>query len=106
VVAAYREAVRLAPQDATARWRLGDALLYGLGKPDAACASLREAVRLDSRLAGAHLSLGVALNAAGAHAEAVSAFDEALRLDPRIFENHPVARAALEASRRGRRWTP
>jgi tetratricopeptide (TPR) repeat protein len=106
VVKVYREAVRLSPHDAIARWRLGDALLYGLGRPTEARAPLREATRLDPSLAGAYVSLGVAQNAMGDHAEAVASFDEALRLEPRVLATRPVAREVLKASRRGERWTP
>jgi len=106
VVAVYREAVRLSPHNAVAHWRLGDALLYGLGRPAEALAPLREATRLDPDLAGAYVSLGVAQNALGDHAEAVASFDEALRLEPRILATRPAAREVLKASRRGERWSP
>jgi tetratricopeptide (TPR) repeat protein len=103
VVAAYRELARLRPKDATAHWRLGDAFLYGLGRPLDALPHLREAVRLAPALTGAQISLGVALNESGAHAEAVQAFEEAQRLDPRCFDVHPSARNVFDAARRGER---
>lgn len=106
VVAVYHERARLTPENADAHWRLGDALFLGLAQPELALGPLREAVRLDPRLAGAYVSLGVALNATGAQGESLAAFDEAVRLDPRILENRPGAQRVREAARNGRRWAP
>jgi tetratricopeptide (TPR) repeat protein len=103
-VDAYRERVRLLPQDAEAHWRLGDALLFGLSEPKEALIPLREAVRLKPDLAGAHGSLAVALASSGAYVEAVAAFDEAVRLDPQYFTNRPAAKQVYEAARKGERW--
>jgi tetratricopeptide (TPR) repeat protein len=103
-VDAYRERVRLLPQDAEAHWRLGDALLFGLSEPKEALAPLREAVRLKPDLAGAHGSLGVALATSGDYAQAVASFEEAVRLDPAYFTNRPAAKQVYEAARKGERW--
>jgi tetratricopeptide (TPR) repeat protein len=104
VVDAYRERVRLLPQDADAHWRLGDALLFGMSAPQEALPSLREAVRLKPDLAGAHGSLAVALANTGTFPAAVAEFDEAVRLDPQYLERRPAARQIYEAARRGERW--
>jgi len=104
VVDAYRERLRLLPQDAETHWRLGDALLFGLSQPKEALIPLQEAVRLKPDLPGAHGSLGVALASSGAYVEAVAAFDEAVRLDPQYFANRPAAQQVYEAARKGERW--
>jgi tetratricopeptide (TPR) repeat protein len=101
---AYRERLRLRPEDAEAHWRLGDALLFGLSQPAEALAPLREAVRLRPDLAGAQGSLGIALAASGAYPEAVTALDAAQRIDPEYFTNRPAAKRVYEAARRGERW--
>jgi tetratricopeptide (TPR) repeat protein len=105
VADAYRERVRLLPEDAETHWRLGDALLFGLSQPKDALIHLREAVRLKPDLAGAHGSLGVALASSGAYVEAVGAFDEAVRLDSQYFTNRPAAKQVYEAARKGERWS-
>ena len=104
LAALYREAVRLGPNDPEANWRLGSTLLFALGKPEEALLPLQEAVRLAPADPQARLTLGAALNALDRHAEAVAAFEEALRLDPAALNDHPGSRAVYEASQRGERW--
>jgi tetratricopeptide (TPR) repeat protein len=101
---AYRERLRLRPDDAEAHWRLGDALLFGLSQPAEALVPLREAVRLKPDMAGAQGSLGIALAASGAYPEAVTALEEAVRIEPEYFTNRPAAKRVYEAARRGERW--
>jgi tetratricopeptide (TPR) repeat protein len=105
-VAAYRRQVALAPDDAAAHRRLGEALLNGTGEVGAALAALDESLRLDPGDAGAHGFRGVALNALGRHPEAVRAFEDALGSEPSYFTLRPAARRILEASQRGERWPP
>jgi tetratricopeptide (TPR) repeat protein len=102
----HRRAIAGRPQDGEAHRRLGAALLHGLGRPSDAEASLREAIRLGAGEARAWGDLALALVALGRLADAVTAFDEALRLDPRFLEGRPGARAAYEAARLGRPWPP
>jgi tetratricopeptide (TPR) repeat protein len=104
LAAAYREAVRLDPNDAEANWRFGSTLLFALGRPEEALFPLQEAVRLAPAESPPRLALGAALNALGRYAEAVAAFEEALRLDPAALDDHPGSRAVYEASQRGERW--
>lgn len=103
-VEVYREQVGLDPKDADGHLRLGSVLLYGQHRPEQAAAELRESIRLKPGLARAWGELGVVQNVLGGFAESVSAFEEALRLDPAYLEGRPTARLVLEASRKGERW--
>ncbi len=100
----FREGVRLEPGSAEAWQRLGDALLFALGRPAEAVDALQQATRLAPADAPTWLSLGLAQQALQRPAEAVAALEEALRLDPQVFDGRPAARAALDAARQGRSW--
>jgi Flp pilus assembly protein TadD len=97
----HRTAIARRPLDGEAHRRLGTALLHGLGRPADAEASLRDAIRLGAGEARTWGDLALALVALGRLPDAVAAFDEALRLDPKFLEGRPGARAAYEAARRG-----
>jgi tetratricopeptide (TPR) repeat protein len=101
---ACRQLVRLRPTSAVARWRLGDALLFGLGQAQEAEAVLREAVRLDPSRADSHASLAAALNALGRHGESVAEMEEARRLEPRLFDTRPASHEVYRAALAGKRW--
>jgi len=94
----------LAPADAEPRRRLADVLLYGLGRAEQAASRLQEAVRLAPDDAATQGALGVALASAGRYAEALEAFDAALRLDASFFDLRPAARAVSEAARERKPW--
>jgi tetratricopeptide (TPR) repeat protein len=103
-VAAYRELAEREPGDADVRYRFAAALLHGQGQAEAAVTELREALTLapaDPRIWG---ELGAALSALGRPSESVSAFEEALKLDPQFLELRPAARLVFEAARKGERW--
>ena len=100
----YREGVRLEPQSALARQRLGLTLLFALAQPAEAVTTLEEAVKLAPQDAEARLGLAQALVAAGRATEAAAAFEATLGLDPKALEGRPAAQAALEAARRGAAW--
>ncbi len=85
--AAAREAVRLRPDDATARAVLGRALT-SQGKFDEAAAELRRVVPLKPQSAGGHVNLGIALGRQGKFAEAEAALREAIRLRPEVGMIH------------------
>ena len=76
------------PGDSTARAKdrnnRGFALLSE-GHPQRAVIELREAIRLDPRLPGAHNNLGIALQVLGELGEAAAEFRAAIRLDPGSF---------------------
>ncbi len=99
----YREQVRLDPNDAAAWQRLGSTLLYALGLPAEAIGALQQAVRLAPDAEG-ELALAVALATVRRSAEAVAAFEAALRLDPHVLEGRPASRDLFEAARQGRPW--
>lgn len=105
-VEVHRRAVQRRPQDGEAHRRLGAALLHGTARASEAEAALREAIRLGAGEARTWGDLALALVATGRLPEAVSAFDEALRLDAKFLDARPGARAAYEAARQGRPWPP
>jgi tetratricopeptide (TPR) repeat protein len=102
----YREAARLRPDDADAQLRLGRALLSMAGDAEAALPALTRSVELRPEEPRAHGMLALALGARGRTAEAVGAFEAALRLDPEFFSSRPGARLAYEAAQRGEAWPP
>jgi tetratricopeptide (TPR) repeat protein len=104
LVAVYEESARLHPADPLAHYRLGAALLHAVGRTEDAVVALTAAVSLRPDFPAAHGTLGVALNALGRHAEAVSALEEAARLDPEYLEGRPASREVLAAARQGRTW--
>src|SRR5262249_1839464 len=72
-VAAYREALRLRPDDPEAHSNLG-AALHDQGKWEAAAAEFREALRLRPDDPEAHNNLGIALHDQGKREAAVAEF--------------------------------
>jgi Flp pilus assembly protein TadD len=104
VVEVYRDAVDSRPSDPEAQQRLGHALLHLAGRPAEAVGPLREAIRLRPGDPAAHAELGLALAALGRANEAVTAFEEAARLDHGYFESRPAAQATFDAARRDQRW--
>ena len=100
-VASFRQALAVDPQSAHARQALANSL-YDVGTEAIesgafapAEAALREAVALRPS-AEAHNNLGIALASQGRLAEAVSAWEAALRINP----SFPDARRNLERARR------
>jgi Flp pilus assembly protein TadD len=104
VVEVYRGAVSRRPADGQARSRLGAALLHMQDRAAEAEPELREAVRLRPDDAEAQAMLGNALALLGRAGDAVTAFEQALRLDPAVLEQRPASRAAYDAARRGEKW--
>ena len=78
---AYRDAIRIAPDNPKAWCNLGH-VLYLIGEPEAAAGACRRAIRLDPLCAIAHANLGAALMATGNPGEAAAAFGRAVDLDP------------------------
>jgi protein O-GlcNAc transferase len=91
---AFAQAIRLAP-DAAALWINRAATWLALGNAEAAAADARQALRLEQGAFGAHLNLGLALEAQRQFREAAASLDDALRSRP----GHPVALAALARCR-------
>ena len=104
LVELYSEDTRERPGDSEAWRQLGAARLFLRADPAGALPALEEAVKLRAEDGETHVLLGLCLNSLSRHAEAVAAFEEALRLDPESLELRPAARATFEAARRGERW--
>ncbi len=83
VLAELREAIRRAPDNAIAHYRLGN-FLRDQGKLDEAVASYREAVRLKPVDGSALCTLGLVLHAQGKTDEAATAIRQGLRLNPSL----------------------
>jgi len=86
-VAACREVIRLAPDDAATHCNLGTALSR-LGKLDGAVAAYHEALRIKPDYAKAHGCLGTALYEQSKHEAAVAAYRVALRINPDDATTH------------------
>jgi tetratricopeptide (TPR) repeat protein len=84
-IAAYKEAVRLQPDDAESHQMLGD---IQLGEPGIAIQEYRQAVQLKPTNAKYRQGLGLALSIKGDFDAAVAEFQEAARLDPKDGESH------------------
>ena len=79
-IAAYREALRINPEDADVWYNLGNA--YGnLDRHDDAIAAFREALRINSEYADAWHNLGVAYGDLERYDDAIAAYREALRIN-------------------------
>ena len=75
----YRDAVRLAPDDAIAPFNLS-VLLEDRGRPDEAIHAYEQAIARDAEQADAHHNLGLLLEARGRRPEAMRHLMEARRL--------------------------
>src|SRR5689334_13633694 len=82
-VAAYREALRTAPDHVDARYNLGLLLLRRGALPEG-LAELEHAARLAPAQANIRLTIGRARQALKRPAEAEAAFREAVHLDPAL----------------------
>ncbi len=106
--AAFREAVRLGPEEPAASYHLG-LLLLQLRRHDEAIASLMACLRLSPDMPSAHLNLGLALRRSGREADAARHLDrfrdlsEAIARDAheqaRLSSALVEARLALENAR-------
>ena len=85
-IAAFREAIRLEPNDAGNHFSLGYAL-NSQEKTDEAITAFRETVRLKPDHADAYWYLGWLLNQKKPD-DAITAFREAIQLEPNDAENH------------------
>jgi eukaryotic-like serine/threonine-protein kinase len=90
----YREAVRLVPDHVEAHNSLGSILTDDKKDYASAVSEFREVVRLRRDSAVAHHNLGMALKLGGKTTEAIAAFREATRLDPKDYDS-PYELSAL-----------
>lgn len=84
---AYREALRLNPNDAQAQNGLGSAY-YKMSKYEEAIEAFKLGLRLNPNEAVAHSRLGAAYGELGRYEEAVAPLKEAIRLDPKDYITH------------------
>lgn len=82
-LAAFRESLRLEPNDPTTHSNIG-ATLIGLNRPAEAVVEFREAVKLNPKTALFHLGLCEALGRIKEYNEAVSECQEGVKLDPEM----------------------
>jgi len=102
--AAYREVMRLRPEDPAGPFRVGMALFHGRNRAAEAEPLLRQAVEMKADEASYHIEWAIVLNALERHAESRSAFEKALELDPKCLAHRPAAQAIYEAARRDAVW--
>jgi tetratricopeptide (TPR) repeat protein len=93
------EAVRIAPDDASAHNNLGLAWMRG-GRYEDSVREHREAIRLNPQLAPAYYNLGLSLAELGKPEEAMAAYEESLRIFPRQPEVlHNLSKVLLSEGR-------
>ena len=86
-IEAYKQAIRINPDDAEAHYGLG--LAYGhLGQNRKAIEALKQAIRINPDHAKAHYSLGVIYGNLGRDREAVDAYGQAIRINPDYAAAH------------------
>lgn len=93
--AAYRDAVRIKPDFARARYNLGNAL-QALGRLDEAVSAYRRCLELQPAFAQAQVNLGSALEALGRPEDAGDAYRAALKIDPAVAQAHLNLGGVLE----------
>ena len=91
----WSDTVAECPDNARARYNLGNVFLDMPGRLPDAVAQFEAAVRFHPDSALAHYNLGNALNTAGRIPEAIAQYEEALRLDPHDAEAHNNLASAL-----------
>jgi hypothetical protein len=99
-LAAYRDALTIDPNDASAWSGTGDSL-YASGNYADAVDAYDHLIRLDPADDAAWYRKGNALLAAGAYQDAAGAYDRALAMNPGIAKaeaNREIARAKIEAA--------
>ena len=94
-IGAYREAIRLKPDDADAYANLGDTLNQE-GKLEEAIAAYRAAIRLQPDFADAHNNLGNMMANQGKLDEAVAEYRESIRIQPNMAAAHQGLGLALD----------
>lgn len=85
--AAYREAVRLEPDDPVLQFNLGNSL-FACNEPSAAAEHFRQAITCDACYAEAWNNLGNALDALADYGAAIDAYERALQLVPSYADAH------------------
>ena len=86
-IEAFKQAIRINPDDADAHNNLG-VVYHKLGMHKEAIEAYKEAIRINPDHADAHYNLGVAYFFLGMHKEAIEAFKEAIRINPDYADAH------------------
>ncbi len=94
VIPELQKALKINPEDARARSKLGVALAR-TGHFDEAIAECRKGAALDPAYADAYMNLGIALAQKGSPKEAIPQFEKSLELSPENTEAHANLAAAL-----------
>jgi len=86
-IEAYKQAIRIDPDDAIAHYNLG--ISYGqLGFYKEAIEAYKQAIRIDPDDADTYTNLGCAYGQLGLYKDAVEAFKQAIRIDPDDTDAH------------------
>jgi len=80
-IEAYKQAIRIDPDDAMAYYNLG-VVYHRLSLYREAIEAYKQAIRIDPDDAKVHSSLGVDYGNLGLHRESIEAFKQAIRIDP------------------------
>ncbi len=96
---AFRESLRLQPQQPEAYANIGSVLIF-LKRPEEAVTAYREAIRLKPNEGSFHTGLCVALSEGRKHTEAISACQEGIRKSPASGEAQLTLLSALDRSGR------
>ena len=84
---AFKQAIRIDPDDAEAHYNLGLAY-YELGFYKDAIEAFKQAIRIDPDFAEAHGNLGVTYGKLGFYKDAIEAFKQVIRIDPDDVKAH------------------
>jgi tetratricopeptide (TPR) repeat protein len=97
----FRQGLKLDPNNASLRFRLGTAL-FQMGDAAGAQQQFEQVVQTSPEYARAHYGLGVLLDASGRHQEAIERFSAAVKLEPHYVQARVGLAGALRRSGRVR----
>jgi tetratricopeptide (TPR) repeat protein len=86
-IEAYKQAIRINPDDAIAHYNLG-VIYYELGFYKEAIEVFNQAIRIDPDFAEVYNNLGLTCIKLGDYAKAIEVFKQAIRIDPDFVEAH------------------
>ena len=86
-IEAYKQAIRIDPDDADAHCNLGNAY-NNLGLYKEAIEAYKQALRINPDIAVVHCNLGIAYGKLGFYKEAIEAFKQSIRIDPDYANAH------------------
>jgi tetratricopeptide (TPR) repeat protein len=86
-IEAYKQAVRIDPDDADTYYNLGN-VYFALDNHSKAIEVYKQAIRIDPDDAETHYNLGIAYDEVGFYKDAIEAYKQAIRIDPDDAETH------------------